>query len=315
LLCLCLASFFLIHLVLSMVARALAPLFLRRAERMASYRPAHSAAMLLLGLRLFPAVLALAAVAGLCLPSFLSFENERGSEDAGLPFLAAAILGGSVWAISLARSFRAVLRSRHCAPRRSAFLPAESETVWLWEGAAPFVGLAGVLRPRIVVSRSIERALDAGQLAAALRHERAHRESADNFKRLLLLLAPQAIPGLSLFQAVDRAWARFAEWAADDCAVAQDGACSLPLAEALVRMAKLGAAPQPSPLVSQFLPTGENISARVERLLNSPAPAASPSRGYGRTLAVTTLAAPLVAPLVAPASLAAVHQLLERFMH
>ncbi len=115
-----LASFFLIHLALSVFASVFAPGAMRRAERIAERQPARTAAMMLLALRLFPAVLALAAVAALCVPSFLSFESERGAEAAGIPFLAAAALGASIWAISLTRSLRALVRSHRHVPRRSS---------------------------------------------------------------------------------------------------------------------------------------------------------------------------------------------------
>ena len=314
LLCLCLGSFFLIHLALSVFANALAPWAVRRAERIAERRPARSAAMLL-ALRLFPAGLALATVAALCVPSFLSFESERGAEAAGIPFLAAAALGASIWAISLTRSLRALVRSHRHVPRHSAILEGESERVWLWEGAAPLIGLAGVLRPRVVVSPSVASALDADQLAAALRHERAHRSSGDNLKRLLLLLTPDALPCVSLFRPVDLAWARFAEWAADDWAVAQDAQSSIALAEALVRVARLGIAPKTSPLMSAFVPAGEDISTRVDRLLSGVSCAGGHSRIFGSALFAGLFAVPFAIAAVAPGSLSAVHQLLERLMH
>ncbi len=311
LLSVCLASFFLIHLAVSALARGFASWALRRAENM----PARSAAALLLGVRLFPVLFAVGSVVALCLPSFLSFENEKGSEEAGLPFVIAAALGASVWITSLVRALRAGIRSRRCMERCSSQLPGASDAVWLWEGSAPMVGLAGVLRPRVIVSRSVAQALDADQMAAAIRHERAHRDSSDNFKRLLLLLAPETFPGLSLFRNVDRAWARFSEWAADDSAVAEDPRLSLPLAEALVRVARLGVAPQPSPLMSAFVPAGDDISRRVERLLDGSAPAPASPRIVGPRMAAAFVAAPLLAALNVPGVLSGVHGLLERLMH
>jgi hypothetical protein len=311
LLSVCLASFFLIHLALSALARALAPWALGRAEDMA----ARSAAALLLSVRLFPGLLAAALVAVLCLPSFLSFENERGAEEAGIPFLIAAALGASIWIASLVRSVRAVIRSRRCIERCSSPGPESPDAVWLWESSAPFVGLAGVLRPRVIMSRSVAQALDSDQMAAALRHERAHQHSSDNFKRLLLLLAPEAFPGLNLFRGVDRAWGRFAEWAADDRAVAEDPRLSLPLAEALVRVARLGVTAQPSPLISAFVPVDDDITRRVDRLLDGPAPAAASPRIVGPRMAAAFVAAPLLAALNAPGVLSGVHGLLERLMH
>jgi hypothetical protein len=308
--CLCLTSFFLIHFALALLARTLTPWVLRRVERIA----ARTAATLLFTLRLFPVALALTIVAGLCLPSFLSFERERGAEAAGIPFLAVAALGASVWVFSLWRGLRALIRSQRSAPRHSAILAGEAEPVWLWEGATPFVGLAGALRPRVVISRHVTQALEPEQLAAALRHERAHRASGDNFKRLLFLLAPEPLPCVFLFRELDRAWARFAEWAADDWAVAQDAGCSLPLAEALVRVARLGVTGHASPLFSPFVPAGEDIALRVNRLLNGPAPQAAQGHFAVRFLAIATVAAPFAALCAAPQSLSGIHQFLERLM-
>jgi len=307
LVCLCLASFFLVHAALAVAARCLAPAALRFAERLR----AQSAARLLLALRLFPAAVALAAVAGLCVPSYLSLEQEDGAEFVGFKCLAAALLGAAIWTISWARSLRAAIRShryvRQC--RRAG-------SVWIADGTAPFLGIAGIVRPKLIVSRSVADALDRDQLAAAIRHERAHQSSADNLKRLLLLLAPDALPFLRGFAAVERAWLRFTEWAADDRAVSQDAACSLSLAEALVRVARLGAAAQASPLMSHFVAASIDISVRVERLLSPAIEAAArkPGRRIALSGALIAFAAAVLA-IVQPATLPSVHGLLERWMH
>jgi beta-lactamase regulating signal transducer with metallopeptidase domain len=253
-------------------------------------------------------------VGALSIPSYLSFENERGSEAAGIPFLAVAALGASIWALSLARACRALARSHRCLPREAKTMEGEGQPVLLLEGSAPLLGLAGVLRPRVVISRKVAVALDAEQLSAAIRHEWAHCASRDNLKRLLLLVAPEPLPGFALFQPVDRAWARFAEWAADDRAVGRDPRGCVSLAEALVRVARLGSAPKASPLVSPFVPEGEDISLRVERLLN-PRVAPSRRRISGRVLFAGLAGAPFAAAAIVPGALGGVHQLLEQLMH
>jgi len=72
LLCLCCASFFMIHLALAMAARLGAGTAVRMAEHM---KPS-SAARFLFGLRMAPLVLTLFAVIAFCIPSYLWFEPE-----------------------------------------------------------------------------------------------------------------------------------------------------------------------------------------------------------------------------------------------
>jgi hypothetical protein len=306
LVCLCLACFFLVHLALALAARGLSPLALRYAERL---RP-HAAARLLLAFRLLPAAGALLAVAGLCVPSYLSLEEEGGAELVGFTCLTAAAFGAAVWMISWARSLRAAVRS-HRYVRRCR----HAGSFWIADGAAPFLGIAGILRPKLIISRSVAAVLDQEQLAAAIQHERAHQSSADNLKRLLLLLAPDALPFVRGPAAVERAWLRFTEWAADDRAVSQDSACSLSLAEALVRVARLGAATRPSPLVSHFVAASADISARVERLLNPSLNAHSGKSGRPAAVSAVLLLPAAVLIVSQPGTLRSVHSLMESLMH
>src|SRR2546430_1176329 len=81
--------------------------------------------------------------------------------------------------------------------------------------------------------RAILEALSAEQLAAALRHERAHRISRDNLKRLCILSAPDILPFLGGSAELERGWAKFAEWAADHAAADGNPDRSLSLAAAL----------------------------------------------------------------------------------
>ena len=123
-------------------------------------------------------------------------------------------------------------------------------------------------------ARSTE-TLSPEELDCAIRHERAHRTSGDNFKRLLLLLAPDVFPFFSMpFSAMDRSWITFSEWAADDSAVANDLQRSLSLAGALVHVAQMGAAPRLSPLCTSLVSSNsacmnQDLSARVDRLLHT----------------------------------------------
>jgi len=268
LVCLCLAAFFLVHAALALAVSAITP----RAVRFASRISAVTGARLLLALRLFPSGLALFVVAGLCAPSYLWLEPKGAPEPMGPACTAAALLGLAIWGLSLARATRALARSfahiRRCRRRsREMRLPGERMAAWVVEEAAPCVMLAGVLRPRLVISRNVVAALSGEQLSAVIRHERAHGISRDNFKRLLVLLAPGILPLVPGFRNLERAWARISEWAADDRAAAGKTRRSLSLAAALVRVARLGSAAAAPALATSLMADGVDLSERVDRLL------------------------------------------------
>jgi beta-lactamase regulating signal transducer with metallopeptidase domain len=314
LVCLCLAAFFLMHAALGLAVSALTPQAVRFASRMP---PVHGA-RLLLALRLFPAAFALFVVAGLCTPSYLYLEPKGAPEEMGLACLAAALMGLAVWGQSLARATRAMVRSlrhlRQCREHsREIRLLGERKAAWVIEGAGPCVMLAGVLRPRMVISRGVVAALSAEQLSAVVRHERAHGASRDNLKRLLVLLAPGILPFASGFRNLERAWVKISEWAADDRAAAGKTRRSLSLAAALVRVARLGAAVSAPALATLLMADGADLSERVDRLLRPVRPTAR--RGHREPILTASagllLTGALIAVMAHPVTLRSAHECLE----
>jgi len=312
--CLCLAAFFLFHAAAGLLVAAVAPWAIRLAGRAAPGAAARS----LLALRLFPAAFALLLVAGLCAPSYLWLEPKAAAEATGLACLAAALMGLAVCGLALMRATRALLRTlryiRQCRQiSREICLGGEPEAAWLIDGAATAVMLAGVYRPRLVISASVVAALPADQLSAVVRHERAHRCSRDNLKRLLWLLAPDLLPFVRGFRNVERAWTRMAEWAADDWAAAGDARRSLALAAALVRVARLGSHPPTPVLATSLVADGADLPARVDRLLRPVRPVAGCARQEPvlRVSAGLLLAGALAAVLANPAALHSAHEFLE----
>jgi Zn-dependent protease with chaperone function len=171
------------------------------------------------------------------------------------------------------------------------------------------LALAGIFRPRIYVSRQLCEALTPEQFDAAVAHEAAHHASRDNLKRLWLLLAPGLLPFLRGFDALERAWTRHAEWAADDAAAAGDARRSLALAAALVRVARMETAPS---LISPF-DGGVDLSARVERLLRVEPPSTVSPRTPA--FAAIAIAAAVLFLLSQPVTFTTVHKLLEHLIH
>jgi len=313
LVCLCFASFFVLNAMTALLVRVAT----KRAICFAESRRSSVAAHLVLALRLLPFVLATLFVVGLCVPSYLWLEPAATSEEVGLVCVFLGMLGGATWFIAIARTAHALISSfRHnrlCRlAGREAHVPGEASSVVLVENETPLLALSGVLNPRLLISRGVLRSLSAEELDAALRHERAHRASRDNAKRLLILLTPDILPFVRLHTALESQWARLAEWAADDQAAAGDSSRGVSLAAALVHVARMGSGPRLPLLSTSLLACDRDLSARVDRLLRAASEpiAAKPSRHRLRTTGFV-VAGLFVAALLAPLALSSVHELLE----
>ena len=311
LLCLCLATFFVVHVMLWLGVRAVSGAVVRVAENM---RP-RSASRFLFALRLAPAVASLFVVVGFCVPSYVWLEPNLAVERVGWVCLLAAVLGAAGWTASLWRGLAALGRTRQFV-RRSETASAPASDLLVVESPTAVMALAGVFRPRLVVSQRVLQALSSEQQEAAFRHEAAHRTSRDNLKKLAVLLTPDALPWLGGLGRLERAWARFTEWAADDEAVDGDQQRALSLASALVLVAKLGVSPVPAYLLVTLLDDDSDLKLRVDRLLREPACAEkplAPQVAIGRNLTVVA-GSVAVTLLLWPESLGGVHRLLERLV-
>ena len=318
LLCLCCASFFVIHVALAVAARLSARTAVRMAERM---KPS-SAARFLFVLRILPMALTVFAVLAFCVPSYLWLEPEAAGEKVGFICFLMATLGAGIWALSISRVVVAVngtVRYLHRCERhgRKINMAGESFPALLLEEKAPVLAVAGVVHPQLLISKSVLNGLTADQTEAALRHEQAHRTSRDNIKRFLILLSPDILPFLRTFASLEHSWAKFTEWAADDQATAGDSHRALSLASALVRVARLGSKPQLSFLFSSLVSDDEELSERVDRLLRPQPRPGKPAEVLVPFLtgAGTLAAGAITLVLVWPDSLSLVHQALERLVH
>jgi beta-lactamase regulating signal transducer with metallopeptidase domain len=318
LLCLCLASFF----VLNVAAGLLVCISSKSAIRFAESRTPKRAARLLVGLRLLPFALAVLFVLGLCVPSYLWLEPTATSERVGLMGGLLGLLGAATWLKALARTaqslFASLRHNRLCRfAGQEARLPGESSPVVLVENEAPLLAMSGLFRPRLLISRSVLQNLSAAELGAALAHEHAHRTSRDNLKRLLIQLAPDILPFLHPLRTLERTWSQFAEWAADDQATEGDSGRAVALAAALVQVARMGRGPRLPFFSTSLLASDRDLSARVDRLLEKLPVMATPTAETPPALrtAGVLLVGCMAALLATPATLAAVHELLELLLH
>src|SRR5208283_4375503 len=194
LLCLCFATFFVVHGMVWLVVWGITPGALKIAEAM---RPRQSS-RLLFALRLLPAAATSFLVASFCVPSYILLEPNVASERVGVTCLLAAAMGAAVWAVSLLRGITSVVRTERyvCQCRRetrAGEIVQNGEAVLVVDRATAVMAIAGVVNPRLVVSQTVLDALSDAHWEAAFRHEAVHRSSRDNLKKLLFLVSPDAL--------------------------------------------------------------------------------------------------------------------------
>lgn len=127
----------------------------------------------------------------------------------------------------------------------------------------PTVAVVGVARPALFISERVLRECTTDEIEAMLRHETAHVTVRDNLKRFVIRACPDVLGRES---ALDRAWSRAAEEAADAAAIAGRPATAVELAQALIRVARLAPACNTPALASAFY-LGGSIEARIRHLL------------------------------------------------
>jgi hypothetical protein len=318
LLCLCWASFFMLHLALAVAVR----LGSGTAMRIAEHLKPRSAARFLFTLRIAPLALTLFAVLAFCVPSYLWLEPQATGERVGFLCMLSALLGIAIWAPALVRVIGAVrgtnLYLQRCARHgRRISVPGEASQALLLADKTPVLAVAGVFRPQLIISRRVMHGLSPEQREAALRHEQAHRVAGDNFKRFLLLLSPDVMPFVRAFGSLDRAWSKFTEWAADDHATEGDPHRAVSLAGALVRVARMGSKPHVGYLSCSLVGGDQELSERVDRLLRpQPKPAKRVKEFVPLLAGVGTLAVSTIAVMeLWPGSLSMVHRALEQLIH
>jgi beta-lactamase regulating signal transducer with metallopeptidase domain len=263
-------------------------------------------------------------VLALCIPSYLRYEENTGIERLGPFCLIMAVLGLGLCLASIYRGVAALrqnyfveqncnrlrhIQSSPALPETSIYLATE-ESIGL-----PLLALVGILRPRLIVSQRLLDTLSAEQVDVVFCHESAHRTSRDNLKRLLFVLAPDIFPFTRSFRTIERLWQHYAELAADDKASAGRPERSVALAEALIRVARLGNS-ECSPILASSLSTQNvELAMRVDRLLavHSPAQQEKAAGSSGRIFLLTC--ATLLVCTALPKALSVLYPWLETLLH
>jgi beta-lactamase regulating signal transducer with metallopeptidase domain len=186
-------------------------------------------------------------------------------------------------------------------------LPRSPLPAFVVDTEFPLVAVVGIVKPRLILARSVIERCSPEELDAILAHERAHLLRHDNARRALLQSLPDPLAWLPVSRRIDRAWHDATEEAADDAAAGTSESMRVHLASALVRVARMApAGPRLLDLPASALFRGEPLERRIRRLLDrrrSPSP--------DRRRAPWWLAACAVVGLAAVADLNLVHHLTE----
>lgn len=262
-----LATFFAVNAAASVALMVLAPSLVRAL----GVARAQTRARALLWLRLLPATAAAAVAMGLVLPAYVRFEPAQAGERVTVPLalLAAAalavILHGLLRGARALSSTSALLRS-WMAEAEPVTMPLSPVPVYRVRDPLAVFAVVGVEHPRMYVSDRVLEALAPAELAAAVAHERAHLEAADNVKRLLMRSCPDLVGLSAVSRAIEQEWSRASEARADERASGGCREIALALAASLVKVARLAPAAAAGLPVSA-LHDGGDVDVRVRRLL------------------------------------------------
>jgi len=224
-----------------------------------------SLAALLFALRVLPLAASVVITLAFVVPSFQLLEPRSIAEGTGAMPLTLSVCALLLIAYGCFRVITAQIKTARVVARwqegaHSLNVDAGVQMVTLRSGReAPPLMLAGVRRPRVLVSEFTVALLSQDELHIALKHELAHMQSLDNLKKLVFRFC--FFPGMANLES---AWSQAAELAADDAAVSNmDDAVNL--ASALVKLSRLVPV-EAAPVNTAGFVTG-SISARVARLL------------------------------------------------
>lgn len=207
-------------------------------------------------------------------------------------FTVAAVLAGRML-VGVARARRAAARRRqaHVDTLDLAGRRAPDLGVTILEHPQPAAYVVAGRSRRIVVTTGAVDRLAPDELAAVVAHERAHAAGRHDLIIDGIRLAQRMFPKSTLLIRARAELARLVEMRADDVATRSHARVSL--ARALVAMAATATAPTPADAPLVLAATGGDALARMNRLLQPPAPLRRPHS----VVLVTVLALLGAAPL------------------
>jgi Zn-dependent protease with chaperone function len=221
-------------------------------------------------LRLLPSIAALTFVVLLFVPSYWKYEPRTFVEGFDLTLTLAAVAATAVIMTAFARgalAWRSAGRRTRTWMRSATALSLGGPLpAFAIDAEQPMIALAGVFRPRLLVTSGLIDVLTPTELEATVAHELEHLRARDNLKRLLMRAAPDLLGAFAVAHDIERRWASAAEHRADRIG-GDDPAPRCALASALVKVARLTPPMLPAAEPISALIAGGDIGSRVRTLL------------------------------------------------
>jgi Zn-dependent protease with chaperone function len=287
---LCVAT---VGLAAAVVSGLVAALLVATEDRLDRLAPA-AQSRLLLAAALAPALVVATAITGWIADIYVfgcTLHHCMDQHWTPLPGMAGALLGGAVLTrngLAVGRAASRAWRSHRTCRRLDGLVDRDPAGLNVLPFDEPQAFVAGLVRPRVYVSRGLLALAPECDLRSILAHERAHAARRDPLRRFIAALAlAYHLPGIA--RRLERHLARAHEMAADAEAARAVGDAQR-VAELLVRFVRLRLARPASPVAASWI--GSDLEVRVRTLLTS---AARPDRPRATTLVVCALFGLLVA--------------------
>ncbi len=271
-----------------------------------SHRTATRRAWVFFVIRLLPTCLSLFFVGALFLPAQWALEPRDAAERLGFALNAMAAAG---LALLLRSAWRAIAIARASRWIRAGSPYRRGTPNTCVVDSLPGVSLAGIVRPRILIGRSVKSLLSNDELEVAVAHEVAHRDAFDNLARWSMFCAPDFLVGSAVASRLEHDWHVAAESRADARAVRGDHRRAVHLASALIKVARLSAVQAPTVSVPSWstLNDSELLEWRVHRLLSGTPPQTEAVPRLGFIAVILAVSVLIVTPVLA----GPVHRLTE----
>ncbi len=246
-------------------------------------RASHTRTSPLLALRALPSAAGFLSATAVAI-GFLRHEPRHTVEEPGLVLGFAAALAGALVAVVVVRGARDAGRAVYFARLAShcrRWTHRHGASISVLDTGYPVAAVAGMFRPRLLMSSRILNECTPEEVDAIVAHEQAHIRAHHNVIRALMRGLPDPLALLRTGREIEAGWALAAEQTADDEAAGMSEEKRATLAAALVHVARMAEERPPSWMPALAFYQGHDLQHRVRALLDVPLRGSASFRAVG----------------------------------